>query len=103
MLIFEQGWSLLMQAQQVLVSATQYIIDLNKCIATRTNMHYIYERMRQLDAWASSALAQSNLLPIVPQSASHVGDIEYITAQSIRAISRIKISRFVASRQIKGL
>ncbi|KAH8425334.1 uncharacterized protein LDX57_003090 [Aspergillus melleus] len=91
------GWSVLMQAQQVLVSATQYIIDLNKCIATRTNMHYIYERMRQLDAWASSALAQSNLLPIVPQSVNRGGDIEYSIAQSIRAISRIKIS----SAQIK--
>ncbi|KAK1146098.1 hypothetical protein N8T08_003748 [Aspergillus melleus] len=91
------GWSVLMQAQQVLVSATQYIIDLNKCIATRTNMHYIYERMRQLDAWASSALAQSNLLPIVPQSVNRGGDIEYSVAQSIRAISRIKIS----SAQIK--
>lgn len=84
-----------MQAQQVLVSATQYIIDLNKCIATRNNMHYIYERMRQLDTWASSALAQSNLLPIVPQTANRGGDIEYATAQSIRAISRIKISRWV--------
>ncbi|GAB1206561.1 hypothetical protein APSETT445_005251 [Aspergillus pseudonomiae] len=62
------GWAVLMQAQQVLVSATQFVIDLNKCISTRTNMPYIYERMQQLDTWASSALAQSNLLPIVPPS-----------------------------------
>lgn len=86
-----------MQAQQVLVSATQFIIDLNKCIATRTNFHYIYERMQQLDAWASSALAQSNLLPVIPQSANCGDDMEYITSQSIRAISRIKLSRCVAT------
>ncbi|RAL00893.1 uncharacterized protein BO80DRAFT_425286 [Aspergillus ibericus CBS 121593] len=91
------GWSVLIQAQQVLVSATQFIIDLNKCLSTRTNMPYIYERMQQLDAWASSALAQSNLLPIVPQSMACGGEIESITAQSIRAISRIKLS----SAQIK--
>ncbi|KAG2416456.1 hypothetical protein HFD88_007671 [Aspergillus terreus] len=91
------GWAVLMQAQQVLVSATQFIIDLNKCIATRTNFHYIYERMQQLDAWASSALAQSNLLPVIPQSANCGDDMEYITSQSIRAISRIKLS----SAQIK--
>ncbi|GCB21980.1 hypothetical protein AAWM_04865 [Aspergillus awamori] len=86
------GWSVLIQAQQVLVSATQYIIDLNKCLSTRTNMQYIYERMQQLDAWASSVLAQSNLLPILPQSMACGGEIELTTAQSIRAISRIKLS-----------
>ncbi|KAI2863141.1 transcriptional regulator family: Fungal Specific TF [Aspergillus niger] len=91
------GWSVLIQAQQVLVSATQYIIDLNKCLSTRTNMQYIYERMQQLDAWASSVLAQSNLLPILPQSMACGGEIELTTAQSIRAISRIKLS----SAQIK--
>ncbi|PYI11125.1 C6 zinc finger domain protein [Aspergillus sclerotiicarbonarius CBS 121057] len=91
------GWSVLIQAQQVLVSATQFIIDLNKCLSTKTNMPYIFERMQQLDAWASSALAQSNLLPIVPQSMACGGEIEFTTAQSIRAISRIKLS----SAQIK--
>ncbi|PYH96313.1 C6 zinc finger domain protein [Aspergillus ellipticus CBS 707.79] len=91
------GWSVLIQAQQVLVSATQFVIDLNKCISTRTNMPYIYERMQQLDAWASSALARSNLLPIVPQSVACGAGIEFTTAQCIRAISRIKLS----SAQIK--
>ncbi|KAE8146824.1 C6 zinc finger domain protein [Aspergillus avenaceus] len=91
------GWAVLMQAQQVLVSATQFIIDLNKCLSTRSNMPYIFERMQQLDTWASSALAQSNLLPIVPPSANCGDGMEYTTAQSIRSISRIKLS----SSQIK--
>lgn len=59
-------------------------------------MQYIYERMQQLDAWASSVLAQSNLLPILPQSMACGGEIELTTAQSIRAISRIKLSRWVS-------
>lgn len=58
-------------------------------------MSYIFERMQQLDAWASSVLAQSNLLPILPQSMACGGEIELTTAQSIRAISRIKLSRCV--------
>ncbi|KAE8353012.1 C6 zinc finger domain protein [Aspergillus coremiiformis] len=91
------GWAVLMQAQQVLVSATQFIIDLNKCISTRTHIPYIYERMQQLDTWASSTLAQSNLLPIIPPSMNSGDGIEFITAQSIRSISRIKLS----SAQIK--
>ncbi|PYH44601.1 uncharacterized protein BP01DRAFT_298324 [Aspergillus saccharolyticus JOP 1030-1] len=89
------GWSVLIQAQQVLVSATQFVVDLNKCVSTRTNLQYVFERMQQLDSWANSALAQSNLLPIVPQTMAC--DLESTTAQSIRAISRIKLS----SAQIK--
>ncbi|KAF9894598.1 hypothetical protein FE257_006486 [Aspergillus nanangensis] len=91
------GWAVLMQSQQVLVSATQFVIDLNKCISSRTNVPFIYERMQQLDVWASSALAQSNLLPVIPQSVNCSDDMEFITSQSIRAISRIKLS----SAQIK--
>ncbi|OGM41491.1 C6 zinc finger domain protein [Aspergillus bombycis] len=60
-------------------------------------MPYIYERMQQLDTWASSALAQSNLLPIVPPSMNCGDGMEFTTAQSIRSISRIKLS----SAQIK--
>jgi hypothetical protein len=86
-----------MQAQQVLASATQFVIDLKKCMSTGANMTYIYERMQQLDAWASSAIAQSNLLPMVPQSMGCGDEVEYTTAHSIRAIARIKLS----SAQIK--
>ncbi|GIJ99886.1 hypothetical protein Aspvir_003899 [Aspergillus viridinutans] len=92
-----EGWAVLMQAQQVLVSATQFVIDLKKCMSTGANMTYIYERMQQLDAWASSAIAQSNLLPMVPQSMGCGDEVEYTTAHSIRAIARIKLS----SAQIK--
>ncbi|KAK9613437.1 hypothetical protein V6000_005137 [Aspergillus fumigatus] len=92
-----EGWAVLMQAQQVLASATQFVIDLNKCMSTGANMTYIYERMQQLDAWASSAIAQSNLLPMVPQSMGCGDEVEYTTAHSIRAIARIKLS----SAQIK--
>ncbi|KAL3464199.1 hypothetical protein BJX64DRAFT_275938 [Aspergillus heterothallicus] len=92
------GWSILMQSQQVLVSATQYVIDLKKCITAREDMSYIHERMRQLDAWASNVLTRSNITP----ETSHPihdgsGTTEHTTAQCIRAMSRIKLS----SAQIK--
>lgn len=91
-----QGWSILIQSQQVLVSATQFIGDLNKCLASQSGMYYMFERMQQLDAWINSVIAQVELLPLVPQTSDY-GDInESITAQSIRSISRIKLSRFVS-------
>ncbi|CAI7675320.1 unnamed protein product [Penicillium palitans] len=92
-----EGWSIFIQAQQVLVSATQFIGDLNKCIASQSGMYYMFERMQQLDAWTHSVIAQAELLPLLPQTSDFGDHNESITAQSIRAISRIKLS----SAQIK--
>ncbi|KAJ5705780.1 hypothetical protein N7536_001469 [Penicillium majusculum] len=89
-----EGWSIFIQAQQVLVSATQFIGDLNKCIASQSGMYYMFERMQQLDAWTQSVIAQAELLPLLPQTSDFGDHNESITAQSIRAISRIKLSRF---------
>jgi hypothetical protein len=87
-----------MQSQQVLVSATQYVIDLKKCISTRADMSYIHERMQHLDAWASNVLARSNL-PLQPSHAIHSEAMtERTTAQGIRAISRIKLSRLATHK-----
>jgi hypothetical protein len=93
-LIGLQGWAILIQAQQVLVSATQFIDDLNKCLSSQSDMYLMFERMQQLDAWTHSVIAQAELLPLLPQRSDFGDHNESITAQSIRAISRIKLSRF---------
>ncbi|KAL1855456.1 hypothetical protein Plec18170_004176 [Paecilomyces lecythidis] len=87
-----EGWSILIQAQQVLVSATQFTLDLNRCLRSRSNMKYVYDRMQQLDAWASSVMARANTPPSSPRSSPYEDPLEALTAHSIRAISRIKIS-----------
>ncbi|OQE10504.1 hypothetical protein PENVUL_c004G09889 [Penicillium vulpinum] len=92
-----EGWAILIQAQQVLVSATQFIGDLNKCLSSQSGMYYMFERMQQLDSWTHSVIAQAELLPLMPQTSDFGDHNESITAQSIRAISRIKLS----SAQIK--
>lgn len=57
-------------------------------------MHYMYERMQQLDSWTTSVLAQMDMLPMITPE-SDLGDSrETVTAQSIRSISRIKLSRY---------
>ncbi|KAJ5098474.1 hypothetical protein N7532_005475 [Penicillium argentinense] len=92
-----EGWSILIQAQQVLVSATSFISDLNKSLTSQSGMHYMYERMQQLDSWTNSVLAQVDLLPMLPQEPDFGDSRETVTSGSIRAISRIKLS----SAQIK--
>ncbi|KAL4975382.1 hypothetical protein BDW66DRAFT_167148 [Aspergillus desertorum] len=86
------GWSIFIQSQQILVAATQFVIDAKKWIPTRTNVPYIAESMQRLDTWASALLAQSSFTPSVAQSGNSAFP-EQPTAQSIRTIARIKISR----------
>ncbi|KAJ5654010.1 hypothetical protein N7490_001013 [Penicillium lividum] len=92
-----EGWSILIQAQQVLVSATQFIADLNKSLASQSGLHYMFERMQQLDSWTNSVLAQTDILPITSHEPDFGDCRETITARSIRTMSRIKLS----SAQIK--
>ncbi|KAJ5546311.1 hypothetical protein N7494_003896 [Penicillium frequentans] len=92
-----EGWSILIQAQQVLVSATQFIADLNKTLASQSGLHYMFERMQQLDSWTNSVLAQTEILPITSHEPDFGDCRETITAQCIRTMSRIKLS----SAQIK--
>ncbi|KAJ5488968.1 hypothetical protein N7539_003858 [Penicillium diatomitis] len=92
-----EGWSILIQSQQVLVSATQYISDLNKSLATQSDLHYMFERMQQLDSWTTSVIAQTDVLSAPPAEPDFGDRRETTTARSIRAISRIKLS----SAQIK--
>ncbi|KAH8705086.1 hypothetical protein BGW36DRAFT_285569 [Talaromyces proteolyticus] len=92
-----EGWSILLQAQQVLVTAGQFTIDLNRCLKSRSNMPWIYEQMKQLDAWASSAIIQANTHNTIPQTGHPDIEEEFVTARSIRAIAKIKL----ASAQIK--
>lgn len=57
-------------------------------------MSYIYERMQQLDAWAASVLSQSALASSISQPHGLDDRTELITARSLRAIARIKLSRY---------
>ncbi|KUL91011.1 hypothetical protein ZTR_00884 [Talaromyces verruculosus] len=92
-----EGWSILLQAQQVLIAANQFAVDLNRCLKARSNMQWIYDQMKQLDAWNSSLMTQANAPPSVPRSGDMSIASEFETAESIRAMSRIKL----ASAQIR--
>ncbi|PGH19464.1 hypothetical protein AJ80_03965 [Polytolypa hystricis UAMH7299] len=85
------GWSILIHAQQGLLSATQYIIDLNQTLKSRGNMQHICERMKKLDTWIRAILAKMDTPPHL-ELADSQHDLEAITAYSIRSISRIKLS-----------
>lgn len=57
-------------------------------------MQWIYDQMKQLDAWTSSLMTQANASPSVPRSGDMSSVSEFDTAESIRALSRIKLARY---------
>lgn len=61
-------------------------------------MPYISESMQRIDTWSNTILSQSNLPALVSRTVD--GNLpEHATAQSIRAISRIKLSRLVLTER----
>lgn len=57
-------------------------------------MYYMFERMQQLDSWTNSVLARAEMLPDMSQEQDFGDRHETITAQAVRSISRIKLSRY---------
>ncbi|KAJ6099657.1 hypothetical protein N7467_001192 [Penicillium canescens] len=88
----KEGWSILIQTQQLLVSATQYITDLDRALSSRTNLNPVFQEMQRLDAWARFILARVDQLPTLAREPDRSDYSEIITAKSIRAMSRIKLS-----------
>ncbi|KAJ6036953.1 hypothetical protein N7540_001232 [Penicillium herquei] len=69
---------------------------LNKCLSTQQGLQFLFDRMQHLDSWTNSVLAQAEMGAITSHEPVF-GYQEIITAQSIRTISKIKLS----SAQIK--
>lgn len=63
-------------------------------------MQWIYDQMKQLDAWTSSLMTQANAPPSVPRPGDMSIASEFVTAESIRAMSRIKLARYDAILKI---
>ncbi|EEH22736.2 hypothetical protein PABG_04947 [Paracoccidioides brasiliensis Pb03] len=85
------GWSILLRTQHALLAATQFVIELNQTLKSKSNMSYVYRRMKELDTWIRPVLEQANAPPPM-SSVGDMNDSEAITAQSIRKISLIKLS-----------
>ena len=84
-----------MQAQQIIVAATQFIIDQNKALQTRSNLSYVYERMQELDSIVEPLVTRADTWSLGPASAMSVDSSEAIVAIALKGIARIKLNRYV--------
>ena len=87
-----EGWSLLMNSQEILASASQFIVELKSALVTNSDGIYIHERMRQLDEWMSSVLKQTEINAPVVESADPGSQAESMTARNVRSMCQIKLN-----------
>ncbi|CAK7266618.1 hypothetical protein SEPCBS57363_002181 [Sporothrix epigloea] len=98
-----QAWPAYIEAQQAILAASQFIIDLNKVLATQGDMEPIYRRMVDLENRIAPLVDQAetwtwagNLAPVVdPAETCLIGSLRNMARIKLNS-ARIKVHRYCA-------
>lgn len=82
-----------LQAQQAIVLATQFVIDMDFTLKSCSDMSPIWERMLELEAMIEPLVASSETWTIVTLPSPDIDCSELVLAQALRHISKIKLNR----------
>lgn len=88
----QEAWPLFIKSQQAILSATQFVRQLNDALETRSDMLLVYERMQELHSLINGLIASTEQWSHVPASASPVEATESVVASSLKAMSKIKLN-----------
>ncbi|QBZ57921.1 hypothetical protein PoMZ_02859 [Pyricularia oryzae] len=80
------------QAQQAILSATQFVIDLNKTLKENGDMSRIYQRMQELETTLEPLILQSEAFATRPMTTTTVNTSEELVGHTLRCMARIKLS-----------
>ncbi|CAK7262671.1 hypothetical protein SEPCBS119000_000094 [Sporothrix epigloea] len=97
------AWPAYIEAQQAILAASQFIIDLNKALATQGDMEPIYRRMVNLENRIAPMVDRAetwtwtgNLAPVVdPSESCLVGSLRNMARIKLNS-ARIKVHRYCA-------
>lgn len=94
-----KAFSLYIQAQQAILSATQFVIELNAAVQANSDMGHIYDRMRELELFLGPICDRSDTWILPSTTSSPVDTTEVVVARSLRSMARIKVNRSVKHHQ----
>lgn len=81
------------QAQQAILSATQFVIDLSKALTENADMSHIYQRMHDLETMLEPLILQSEAFATQSTiSTTTVDPSEELVGQTLRCMARIKLN-----------
>ncbi|KAK1988177.1 hypothetical protein LZ30DRAFT_64429 [Colletotrichum cereale] len=87
-----EAFTIYIQAQQAILSATQFVVELNKTIKSGGDMTSIYARMKEMEQYLEplNAVADSWILPST--TTTPLDPTEEVLSRSLRCMARIKLN-----------
>ncbi|ROT42537.1 C6 zinc finger domain-containing protein [Sodiomyces alkalinus F11] len=87
-----EGFGILIQAQQAILKATQFVRCLKKTLADQGDMNHIYERMHELELSLEPLTNRADSWILPSSIGSPVDPTEEVVSRAIRCIARIKLN-----------
>ncbi|KZL82420.1 c6 zinc finger domain-containing protein [Colletotrichum incanum] len=91
-LTFVQAFAVYIQAQQAILSATQFVIELNKTVKSGGDMTRIYARMKEMEQYLEPLNAMADSWILQSTTTTPLDPTEEILSRSLRCMARIKLN-----------
>ncbi|KAL3419527.1 C6 zinc finger domain-containing protein [Phlyctema vagabunda] len=86
------AWAAFFQAQQVIVSATQFVLDLEKSLKSKTNYSEIWERMLELEGIIEPLVMEADQWELESSPPADLDWFELKVSQALRGMAKIKLN-----------
>ncbi|KAH8650537.1 hypothetical protein BGZ60DRAFT_192792 [Tricladium varicosporioides] len=87
-----EAWPLFLQAQQVIVSATQFVIDLDVTMKSHSTTSAIWQRMLELEALIEPLVLKADTWALESSPPVSLDSTELKVSQALKGIARIKLN-----------
>ena len=87
-----EAWTVFLEAQQVIVSATQSVIDLDLMLKSKSNTETIFQQMLELDSIIEPLVAKADTWILESHPPVSLDRSELKVSQALRGIARIKLN-----------
>ncbi|KAL0933961.1 C6 zinc finger domain-containing protein [Colletotrichum truncatum] len=86
------AFAVYIQAQQAILSATQFVIELNKTVKSGGDMTRIYSRMKDMEQYLEPLNAVADSWILQSTTTTPVDSTEEVLSRSLRCMARIKLN-----------
>ncbi|TDZ16665.1 Sorbicillinoid biosynthetic cluster transcription factor sor3 [Colletotrichum orbiculare MAFF 240422] len=87
-----EAFAVYIQAQQAILSATQFVIELNKTVKSGGDMTRIYERMKEMETSLEPLTTLADAWVLLSTTTTPVDPTEEVLSRSLRCMARIKLN-----------
>lgn len=91
------------QAQQAILSATQFVIELNKTVKSGGDMTRIYARMKEMEQYLEPLNTVADSWILQSTTTTPLDPTEEILSRSLRCMARIKLNRRVSPIKLRAI